>query len=55
MNNVEDEIDYLQIGQHNETTFYDYSIDLPEPSSYIHWPEMYKFIGLEVYFHYDRV
>ena len=45
----------MQFGQHDEDTFFDYSIDLPEPSAYTNWPVRYKFIGLEVYFHYDKV
>ena len=35
LNVVEDEIDLLQFGQHDEETFFDYTVDFPESSSWI--------------------
>ena len=55
LNEVEDEIDYFQVGQTDEDSFFDMTIQVPEPSSWNLWPERYKFIGLEVYFHYDKL
>ena len=55
LNEVEDEIDYFQVGQTDEDSFFEMTIGLPESSSWNIWPERYKFIGLEVYFHYDKL
>ena len=35
LNEVEDEIDFLQIGQTHEVSFFEYNIELPESSSWV--------------------
>ena len=55
LNEVEDEIDYFQVGQTDTDLFFEMTIQLPESSSWNIYPERYKFIGLEVYFHYDKL
>ena len=55
LNQIEDQVDFFQLGQTDEDNFVEYTIELPEPSSWSHWPHKYKFIGLELFFHYDKL
>ena len=54
VNEVEEEIDYLQIGQTEEHTFYGWSHEEPGISSYNTFPE-YKFMSIEIYHHNDKL
>ena len=38
LNEVEDEIDYFQVGQTDEDSFFEMTIELPESSSWNLWP-----------------
>lgn len=52
---IEDETSYLQFGADNlERTFYSFAFPAPLPSSWINYPDKYKFAGIEINFTLDR-
>ena len=55
LDEVEDESDYLQIGQFYEESIFHYTFGFPAASSWIYFPHKYKFISLELFFHFDKI
>ena len=50
LNQVQDEVGYLKLGFDDETeiNYWSYSLDYLEKSSYVNWPNRYKFIDIEI-------
>ena len=59
-NLLEDETSLIQIGYADETSYFDYRPQMPEPSAWINFPTKedpkakYKFISVEFSFSYDQ-
>ena len=49
INELDDEIDYFQLGQSHTGEFFEFYMNSPEPSAWVNFPEKYKLIGLEIY------
>ena len=49
INELDDETDYLQLGQSKATEFFEYYMNPPAPSAWQFFPERYKIIGIEIY------
>jgi hypothetical protein len=52
-NVVEDETDFVQLGQNTETEFLTMRMGLPEDSAWTVYPEKYKFISMAVFMSSD--
>ena len=50
---MEDEIDLLQLGQRETIDLYDLKIGQTQISSWLDYPERYKFTGVEILFDFD--
>ena len=46
---IEDESDFLQLGQSTETSVYDIRVEPELPSIYKDWPSKYKFTSINLY------
>ena len=60
-NNLEDEVSFLQYGQQEESSFYNYNLKSFEPSSWIIFPTaekpntLYKYVSVEINLSQDVV
>lgn len=53
MQEVEDEIHYFQFGQFDHFELFDMKLDISHPSSWIDFPQRYKFTGVEILFDFN--